>query len=293
MNLLNKGNHKIIWLFILPSILGYLFFSFIPMIAAIVLSFSSWDIIGGSPEFIGLGNYIQIFKTEEFFRVIKNTIEYIVLYIPLIMVSSMTLAILFNIKARGVGFFRVLLFIPVLTSWVAGAMIWRTALSTQYGLINNFLLNFGIHGPGWLTDPKWSMFSIVLVSVWKDMGFFSLILFGGLKNIDSSMYEAARIDGANRWMIFWKITFPLVSPTIFFVLITTLINSFQLFPQIMVMTDGGPLGSTQVMVERIYKYGFRYYEMGYASALAVILFVIIITVTLIQLKLQKKWVHYE
>jgi multiple sugar transport system permease protein len=273
--------------------MGYLLFSLIPMVAAIGLSFSSWDIIGGSPEFVGLDNYFKIFGTEEFYRVILNTGKYIAMYIPMILISSMTLAVLFNSKVKGIGIFRVLLFIPVLTSWIAGAMIWRTALSTQYGLINNILLTVGIQGPGWLTDPKWAMFSIVLVSVWKDMGFFSLILFGGLRNIDQSLYEAARIDGANRWQMFWSVTFPLVSPTLFFVLITTLINSFQLFPQVMVMTDGGPLGSTQVMVERIYKYGFRYYEMGYASALAVVLFIIIVVVTLVQLKLQKKWVYYE
>ncbi len=293
MNIFNRGNTKIIWLFILPSIMGYLLFSLIPIIAAIGLSFSSWDIIGGSPDFVGLDNYVKIFGTEEFYRVILNTGKYIAMYIPMILITSMTIAVLFNSKVKGIGIFRVLLFIPVLTSWIAGAMIWRTALSTQYGLINNILLTVGIQGPGWLTDPKWAMVSIVLVSVWKDMGFFSLILFGGLRNIDQSLYEAARIDGANRWQMFWSVTFPLVSPTLFFVLITTLINSFQLFPQVMVMTDGGPLGSTQVMVERIYKYGFRYYEMGYASALAVVLFIIIVVVTLIQLKLQKKWVYYE
>lgn len=293
MKLFSKTNKKILWLFILPSLIGFILFSLIPMISAVFLSFTSWDIIGGSPNLIGFSNYIKIFSTPEFSRVMINTGKYIILYIPSIIISSLFVAVLFNSDVKNVGFFRVLLFIPVLTSWIAGAMIWRTALSTQYGLINNILSLVGIHGPGWLTDPKWSMISIVMVSVWKDIGFFSLILFGGLRGIDKTLYEAAKIDGANSFQIFRKITLPLVTPTLFFVLVTTIINAFQLFPQIMVMTDGGPLESTQVMVERIYKYGFRYYEMGYAAALAVILFLIIVAITLVQLRLQKKWVYYE
>merc|ERR1711879_113449 len=219
-----------------------------------------------------------------------NTLKFIAMYIPAIMISSFLVATLFDSKVKGVTGFRILLFIPVLTSWVAGAIIWRSVLNGQYGLLNNILALIGIDGPGWLTDPNWSMVSIVMVSIWKDIGFFSLIIFGGLRGIDKSIYEAAEIDGASRFQIMKSITLPLVSPTLFFVLITTIINSFQLFPQVMVMTQGGPLGSTQVMVERIYVYGFRYFEMGYAAALSMILLVIIVTVTVIQLLLQRKWV---
>ena len=286
-------NNKWLMLFLIPSVLGYIVFSLIPMISTVFLSFTSWDIIGGAPEVIGFDNFVKIFTTKEFYQVMYNTFKYIILYIPLMIFSSMSVAMLFNNKIKVVGLFRVLLFIPVLTSWVAGAMIWRTALSTQYGLVNNILNIFNITGPGWLTDPKWSMISIVIVSVWKDLGFFSLIIFGGLRGIDKSVIEAAKIDGANSLQLFKRITFPLVTPTLFFVLITAVINSFQLFPQVMVMTQGGPLGSTQVMVERIYNYGFRYYQMGYAASLAVILFVIILLITLIQMKLQRKWVYYE
>ncbi len=293
MKLFLTRNYKWVLLFLIPSILGYLVFSLIPMISTVYLSLTSWDIISGSPEIIGLDNFIQVFTTQEFYNVMGNTFKYIIIYIPLMVISSLFIASLFNTDTKGVSVFRVLLFIPVLTSWVAGAMIWRTALSTQYGLVNNILKMFGIMGPGWLTDTKWSMISIALVSVWKDLGFFSLILFGGLRGIDKSILEAAKVDGANSWQVFKSITFPMVTPTLFFVLITAVINSFQLFPQVMVMTEGGPLGSTQVMVERIYNYGFRYYQMGYAAALAVILFVIILVITLIQMKLQKKWVYYE
>lgn len=293
MNNFSKNNKKYIFLFLLPSIIGFVIFSFIPMLSAVFLSFTNWDVIGGMPDLIGFENYINIFTTDEFYIVMGNTLEYIVLYIPSIIILSLIVAMLFNSDVKGISVYRVLLFIPVLTSWVAGALIWKSVLNTQYGLINNFLAIFNITGPAWLTSPKWAMKSIVMVSVWKDLGFFSLIIFGGLRGIDNSIYEAAKIDGANKFELFKNITVPLVSPTLFFVLITTIINSFQLFPQVMVMTGGGPQGSTQVMVERIYTYGIRYYQMGYATALSVILLIIIVTITLIQMKLQRKWVHYE
>jgi multiple sugar transport system permease protein len=181
----------------------------------------------------------------------------------------------------------------VLTSWVAGALIWKWVLSPEYGVINNILSFIGIEGPGWLQDEKWAMPGIVLASVWKDIGFYGLILLGGLKNINPTYYEAADIDGANTWQKFKHITLPLLSPVTFFVIIICLIFSFQLFPQVMIMTEGGPYGSTQVLVERIYQYGFQYFKMGYASAYSWLLFIIIFVLTIIQFKLQRKWVHYD
>lgn len=293
MNKISKNYKFYILIFLVPSILGYVIFSLLPMFSAFYLSFTSWDIIGGTPTFIGLENYKAIFTGEEFYRVMGNTFKFIILYIPLIMITSFFVALLFNAKVKGVTGFRVLLFIPVLTSWVAGSIIWKSALNGKYGLVNNLLEIIGITGPGWLTDTKWSMISIVLVSIWKDVGFFSLIIFGGLRGIDKSIIEASKIDGANSLQILRKVTLPLLSPTLFFVLITTMINSFQLFPQVMVMTGGGPLGSTQVIVERIYTHGFKYFSMGYAAALSMILLIIIVVVTIIQLVLQKKWVFYE
>ena len=283
----------IVLLFLVPSLVGFVIFSLIPILSALYLSFTSWDVIGGAPDVIGIKNYVDILKSAEFYRVILNTLKYISLYIPGIILSSLCVALLFDKEIKGISVFRVLLFIPVLTSWVAGSIIWRSVLSGQYGLMNNLLALIGIDGPAWLTDKNWAMTAIVMVSIWKDLGFFSLILFGGLRGIDRSMYEAARIDGASNLNILTRITIPLLTPTLFFVLITTIVNSFQLFPQIMVMTGGGPDGSTQVMVERIYTYGFRYFQMGYASALAIILMIIIVTITIIQMTLQKKWVFYE
>lgn len=290
---LSPQTKLIIVLFLAPSLLGFIVFSLIPILSALYLSFTSWDIIGGAPEMIGIKNYVDILTGDEIYRVLINTLKYISLYIPGIILSSLLVAVLFDKNVKGVGLFRVLLFIPVLTSWVAGAIIWRSVLSGQYGLLNNVLTMIGITGPSWLTDKNWAMIAIVMVSIWKDLGFFSLILFGGLRGIDRTLYEAARIDGASNYKVLTKITLPLLTPTLFFVLITTIVNSFQLFPQIMVMTGGGPEGATQVMVERIYTYGFRYFQMGYASALAIILMLIIVTITIIQMVLQKKWVFYE
>lgn len=221
------------------------------------------------------------------------TLGYIVLYLPLMMAVSLAVASLLSQQRRSVGVFRVLYYIPVLTSWVAASLIWKSILAPQYGAMNNILAFFGIEGPGWLLDEKWAMPAIVLVSVWKDVGFFGLILLSGMVGINRTYYEAAEIDGAGAWTRFWKITLPLLTPAIFYVLIVSLINSFQLFPQIMIMTDGGPNGATQVMVERIYKYGFRYFKMGYASAFSWILFLIIMVCTAIQMRGQKRWVNYD
>jgi multiple sugar transport system permease protein len=172
-------------------------------------------------------------------------------------------------------------------------MIWRWLLSPYYGPINAVLGFAGLQGPGWLYDTVWAMPGIVLASVWKDMGFYGLIFLAGLQSISVGYYEAAEIDGATRWQRFRKVTLPLLSPTLFFVMIISIINSFQLFPQVMIMTQGGPHGSTQVMVERIYNYAFTYYKMGYATALSWVLFAIIFVVTFFQLRMQKRWVHYD
>lgn len=215
------------------------------------------------------------------------------MYIPLMLAASLLEAYLLSRPCRGVAAFRVVYYLPVLTSWVAASLIWTTVLSPQYGAVNNLLGLLGIQGPGWLLDEKWAMAAIVLVSVWKDAGFFGLILLSGMVGINRSYYEAASLDGAGGWKKFWRITVPLMSPAIFYVLIVGLINAFQLFPQIMIMTDGGPNGATQVMVERIYKYGFRYFRMGYAAAFSWILFVIIMACTAVQMKAQKRWVNYD
>ena len=286
--------------FLVPSLIGLAIFYLAPMIISVFISFTDWNgldrlLADGfmAEHYIGLQNYKEILTSDEFWKVLGNTLEYIVLYIPLMLTVSLAVAALLSRQRKGVGIFRVLYYIPVLTSWVAASLIWKTILAPQFGAMNNILALFGIEGPGWLLDEKWAMPAIVLVSVWKDMGFFGLILLSGIIGINKSYYEAAEIDGAGALTRFFKITLPLLTPAIFYVLVVSLINSFQLFPQIMIMTDGGPNGATQVMVERIYKYGFRYFEMGYASAFSWILFVIIMLCTALQLRGQKRWVNYD
>ena len=286
--------------FLTASLIGFAIFYFAPMVISVVISLTDWNGLDRllapgfmAEHFIGLDNYKAILTGTEFWKVLKNTLVYIVLYIPLMLMVSTAIAALLSRQRRGVGAFRVLYYIPVLTSWVAASLIWKSLLSPQYGAMNGILAFFGMEGPGWLTDEKWAMPAIVLVSVWKDMGFFGLILLSGMVGIDRTYYEAAEIDGAGPWTRFLKITLPLLTPALFYVLIVSLINSFQLFPQIMIMTDGGPNGATQVMVERIYKYGFRYYRMGYASAFSWILFIVIMICTAVQMRGQKRWVNYD
>ena len=288
------------YVFLIPSLIGMVIFSALPLIVSGLISLTDWNGLDSlldpgfmSQHFIGLKNFKDILTGEEFWKVLHNTLEFIVLYIPLMLCLSLLVAFLLSRPKKGVGAFRVMFYIPVLTSWVAASLIWKSVLSPEYGAINNILKMVGIQGPDWLLSEKWAMPAIVLVSVWKDMGFFGLILLSGIMAIDKSYYEAASIDGAGPLAKFFKITLPLLTPSIFYVLIVSLINSFQLFPQIMIMTDGGPNGVTQVMVERIYKYGFNYYKMGYASAFSWLLFVIIMVCTFIQMKGQNRWVNYD
>lgn len=291
--------------FLLPSLIGFFVFSLIPIAATLLISLTSWDGLSRltlasdfqgfmKQYYVGFQNYASIFTGDEFWQVIRNTLKFVVLYIPIMLVVSLGVAAILNSKVRGVGFFRVVYYIPVITSWVAGSLIWRWVLNPQYGILNAMLSTVGIRGPQWLQSPQWAMPAIVLASVWKDMGYFGLMLLAGLQGINRDYYEAAAIDGAGRVKRFFKITLPLLTPTIFFVLIISMINSFQIFPQVVIMTpDGGPGGSTMVMVERIYKYGFTYYKMGVASALSWILFLIIMVLTFVQMKLQHRWVNYD
>lgn len=288
--------------FLAPSLIGFLLIAAVPFALSFAISFTSWSGIKGleifsadfwQSHFVGLENYQKILKSKEFWVSLLHVGQYIILYIPLMLATSLGIAILLNKPRKGTAFFRLLFYIPVLTSWVAGAIIWKWVLDPQYGILNDILTRIGLQGPAWLQDANWAMAGIVLASVWKDMGFYGLIFLGGLKNISAQYYEAAELDGAGRVQRFLKITLPMLTPMVFFVLIISLINSFMLFPQVMIMTNAGPAGATQVIVERIYKYGFSYYKMGYASALSWLLFLIVFLFTYLQQKLQKKWVNYD
>ncbi|MDB1710215.1 sugar ABC transporter permease, partial [Enterococcus casseliflavus] len=199
------------------------------------------------------------------------------------MIIGLLVALLLNSKIRLKPVFRGIYFLPVVTSWVAVSLVWKWLFNPKFGLINYFLSLISVHGPNWLNDPKTAMLAIIITSVWKDIGFIMVLYLGGLQNISPSLYEAASIDGADNWHQFWKITLPMLKPTTFFVSMISLINSFQVFDQVNIMTEGGPGDSTTVLVQNIYNSAFKYSEMGYAAAMSWVLFAIILVVSLVQM----------
>jgi multiple sugar transport system permease protein len=213
-------------------------------------------------------------------------------YLPLVYIGGLLLALALNQRVRGLSFFRAAYFLPVVTSWVVVALMWKWLLNPDSGMVNFALGLVGIKGPGWWTDPGWAMPSIILASAWKDLGFVMVILLAGLQSIPEDYYEAASVDGAGRWARFRRITLPLLTPSSFFVLVISLINSFQVFDQVWVMTGGGPAGSSSVVVEQIVRHAFSYQQMGYASAMSWLLFAVILVVTVFQFRLQRRWVNY-
>lgn len=296
MHFANKyEKRKIIVLFLLPSMIGLIVFCYAPMIASFVYSFLDYDVLTPISEapFIGLDNYIKLVTSGELWTVLGHTFLYLILYIPAIMLLSIGEAILINRSFKGNKLLRIIFYTPVITSWVAAAVVWRWVLSGKFSFVNQWLASIGIDAPAWLSNPKWAMFAIVIAALWKDTGFYALIVLAGLKGIDPNYYEAASIDGAKWYQKLFKITLPLLSPTIFLLLVYNIIGGLQVFDSVQIMTGGGPSGATTVMMERIYNYAFSMYKMGYATAWSWILFLIILIFTLVQFKMQKKWVNYD
>ena len=274
---------------LLPSLAGMLVFVMGPVLASFGLSFAKWDLFGDI-QWVGLDNYVRALTDPAVLQALANTLIFIAGYVPSVMVIALPLALLLNGKLKGKVFFRAVHFVPVVTSWVAISLIWRWLLNPEYGIINFALSLIGVDGPGWLYDPDWAMFGIILTSVWKDIGYVMVLYLAGLQDIPETIQEAAEIDGASAVQRFFTITWPLLARTTFFVTTILLINSFQVFDQVWVMTQGGPAGATSVMMELIYKNAFSYYRMGYASAISWVLFSLIFIVTIIQNRLQAGWV---
>lgn len=272
---------------LLPSLAGMVAFLMAPVLSSLVLSFSRWDLIG-EINWVGFDNYVTALSDPAVLGALRNTLTFILGYLPSVVLIALGLALLLNRRIRGRVVFRAIYFVPVVTSWVAVSLIWKWLLNPQYGLVNFALSAIGIKGPGWLFDPAWAMTGVILTSVWKDIGFVTVIYLAGLQDIPEPLYEAAALDGASPWQRFWSITFPMLAPTTFFVTTISLISSFQVFDQVWIMTQGGPAGATSVMVELIYKNAFSYYKMGYASAISWVLFALIFVVTIAQNLLQKK-----
>ncbi len=280
------------WVFVGPQLIGLVTFAVIPLFMSFIISFNTWDGIAPAMEFAGLQNYIHQLGDSDFTKSLGNTVVYSLMFIPVDMVLALALALAVQ-KIKGKTFYRLFYFMPVVTGSVSVGVIWTWIFNGDFGLINSALAAIGIEGPKWLTDPKMVLISIVIVSVWWNVGYNMVLLLAGLQNVPEVYYEAAQIDGANKWNTFWHITIPMLSPTLFFVLITTIISSFQVFDQAFVMTKGGPVKASYTLVYHIYQNAFVDFKMGRACAASMMLFVIILLITLIQMYGSKRWVNYE
>lgn len=284
-------NAGIVLLFLAPSAIPLLLFTFIPMVTSLWVSLHSWNLLTPM-RWVGLRNYSSLLTDGMTRAALLHTLEYIGGYLPLVYAGGLGLAVVLNRRLKGRNFFRSLYFIPVVTSWVVVALTWQWLLSPANGLVNHWLSLIGIHGPGWWASTTWAMPAVILASVWKDIGFVMVILLVGLQGVPQDLLDAARVDGASAWTRFWRVTFPLLSPATYFVVVISLINGFQVFDQVYVMTGGGPNNASQTLLLDIYNQTFRYQLVGRASALSWLLFVLVMAVTVVQSRLQKRWVVY-
>ena len=278
--------------FILPSLLGFLIFTFIPVVISLCLSFTSWNFMEGIEgiKFNGLANYIRLFSDEWFLNSYKNNIIFTAVTVPVLIALGLVMATIINKYIYGGGVVRTMIFIPYIASVVAVCTVWMVLLQPSYGPVNEFFRSIGIaNPPGWLADFKWSLPSIMIIYVWQQVGYYSIVFLAGLKGLPEDVYEAAKVDGASSIRQFFSLTVPLISPTTFFLTIMGIIGSFKVFDQISVLTQGGPGSSSSVMAYYVYRTAFDYFEMGYANTLAWALFVLVFIVTQVQWKMQAKF----
>ena len=281
------------WAFLSPALLLIVVFFFLPVLAALLLSFTDFDIYAlgdlNRLRFVGFANYLQLLQSPLFWTALGNTFYFVVVGGPLSVAVSLGAALLVNSRlTRFPGLFRTAFFLPVVTTLVAVAMVWRYLYHPRYGLLNYGLNSLGLEPIDWLGDPVWAMPAIILMAVWKNFGFNMIIFIAGLQNIPPQLYEAARIDGASAWRQFRYITLPLLGPTFLFVALMTMIGYFQVFAEPYVMTQGGPANRTVSVVLLMYEEGFRWWNIGYASAAAFVLFALILAVTVLQLKWRRR-----
>lgn len=280
------------YLFISPVIAGLLIWTIGPMLASAYYSLTNYNIVS-PPEFVGVQNFVDLFTRDRLFiRSIKVTLNYALLFIVIGQVVSLLIAILLTQKARGMAFFRTLYYLPVVVPLVASSLLWRYMFNNEFGLINSIIEFFGMQGPNWLGSPDWALTSLVIMSIWG--GAVSTIIYvAGLQNIPEELVDASKIDGANPIQRFLRITIPLLTPTIFFNVVTNIIASFQFFVPAFVMTEGGPVRSTYFYNLNLYDKAFRWLQMGYASAMAWVLFMFIIVLTFLIFRSSPLWVYYD
>ncbi|BAL62696.1 sugar ABC transporter permease [Melissococcus plutonius] len=284
-----QRKHTLIALsFIAPNFIGFLLFTLIPVVFSLILAFMSWDSFS-KPEFVGFKNFNKMFHDDTFWISFKHTIVYTVGVVPITILCALVLAILLNRKVMGMKFFRTAFFFPYVTSLVAIAVVWNMLFHPSLGPINQFLKFFIEHPPGWTSSSKWALTGIIIVSIWRGMGYYMILYLAGLQSIPSELYEAAAMDGANKWKQFLNVTLPSLRPTTFFVTIMLIINCFKIFDLVQIMTAGGPGRATNVLVYEIYNEAFVKFNFGYASAISMVLFVIVLAITIIQFK----WNQYR
>jgi multiple sugar transport system permease protein len=276
------------YLFILPNFVGVLVFIAFPVVFSLFMSFTSWDVLT-PPTFVGGQNYVEMFTSDPLFWVgLRNSAYYVLLTVPTSIAIGLGIALAMNQNVRGIVIFRSAIYIPVLTSAVAIAFVWGWIFNTEFGLLNAALNFVGLPAIGWLTDERWSMVSLAIMSVWKSMGYYAVILFAALQGVPKVLYEAASIDGARPWQRFVYITIPMIGPALLFVAVIAVIGSFQVFDQVYLLTNnGGPGTSTYVYNLHLFNSAFRFFKMGYASAMAYILFAILFVVTYLQLRINR------
>ncbi|HXF62750.1 MAG TPA: sugar ABC transporter permease [Caldilineaceae bacterium] len=281
------------WLLVSPWLLGFLALTLGPMIASAYLSFTDWDILT-PPRWVGLRNFIFLFTRDEIALLsFRLTITYALLSVPLRLILGLAIALLMNQQVRGIYIFRTIYYLPAVLSGVAVALLWRWVFNSEFGLVNTMLWRlFGIQGPAWLVDPQWVMSAFIVMSLW-DVGSPMLIYLAGLQGIPTDLYEAAEVDGANTWQRFWSVTLPLMTPVLFFNLVIGIIGALQVFTQAFIITEGGPNNATMFSILYMYLNAFRFFKMGYASAIAWLLFLLILALTLVVFRSSSLWVHYE
>ncbi len=280
------------YLCISPWLIGFILFYLGPILASFYYSLTEWDLLT-APKFIGMENYVRLFTRDPLaLKSFKVTLVYTLIYVPLDMVFGLSLALLLNQKLRGIGIFRTAYYLPSVLSGVAYVVMWMWMFNPQHGLINTLLSYVGIQGPRWLLDPKWALSALIMMSLWG-VGRTMIIFLAGLQDIPAVLYEVAEIDGASRWKMFWNVTLPLLTPSLLFNLIFGIILTFQTFTNAFVATNGGPLDSTLFYVLYLYRQAFEYLRMGYASAMAWVLFLIVLACTLVIFLTSGKWVFYR
>lgn len=282
------------WLFLSLNLIGYIIFKLIPIILSLIFSFCDWNLVSGLKgiKFIGLKNYINLWTDDIFIKSLVNTIVYAAVTVPCSVFLALILAVVLNDKIFFKNLVRLGFYLPNIASMVAISVVWSILYMPTFGPINMFLTSIGIdHPPGWLSSSQWALISIIIMSVWQAVGYNAVILLAGLQSVPGTLYESAEIDGAGPLRKFFQITIPMLSPTLFFVTVISIIGSFQVFTQVNVMTQGGPGTSTSVLVYYIYKAAFTYNKIGYANAIGWVLFILVFIFTVLQWKFSNKDSH--